>query len=148
MSTMTLSPPDRSIAQRQAALQTANARRLARAKLKRLLHDDQDFELMLAVLTDQRAAAAEHLPDYPVDVLDDMAVRTLLEAGHRVGSLTVRKLLIRAWGSPPTTATRLAALTDRRRVALVEVVIDLRDDRAMHRRYHLAKLDRQEAVAA
>lgn len=101
-----MNAPNRSLAQRRDALVKANRIRSARAELKVLLKRDHSLKTLQSIIENPDLAALElgtrlapvlgFTP--PPDWLDTMAVRDLLLACPKVGTVKATRIMRDAWG--------------------------------------------------
>ena len=99
--------PDRSLAQRRAALERANVIRMSRARFKRELAGEERFDLAVSLIADRELPAG-----YELEHFHTMPVSEVLRAIRGVGAVKVAKLLQVARTSPSKT---LGGMTDRQR---------------------------------
>lgn len=104
-------PPNRSLAQRRAALARANAVRSARADLKVRLGAERTTDRAVAVLAEDTDGIID--PDH----VATMRVRDLLMAIPGMGRRRVDRLMVALYISPSKT---IGGLTDRQRGELIE----------------------------
>lgn len=128
--------PSRSLEQRRAALEVANAVRKARARLKARLKELGDPRATARII--QQPDEALELVDAPAGHFDTMRVGALLLATPGIGRTKANTMLRRAACSPSKT---LAGLSDRQRRALV-------DELAPMIRYRRRPIAGQEAQTA
>lgn len=113
-----MTTPDRSLEQRRAALERANAVRTARKALKRELKA-RGLTALLDLLRNPAATAGRLVPNAPAGYVDTMKVADAMIATRGIGTVKASTTLRRAKVSPSKT---LEGLTRRQRGELLELL--------------------------